>query len=284
MSNDGWLPLTIDGSKHFVRVREGKVEHRKEEEHVLLLNAERSNILARTNHRDAIRSIYDSVPRADWPLGLRVLSDTPHATAEWVNPDTLPNSVSLFNVGIGDLGPSFTQLFPSFMTYARAAVYQMPDYPADATRKLRMAMTSPETRDNAVPPEAAICCAVVTENRLLVFMRATRALPKDMPTGAARATVIRNMRQELANQMNAVRLPAIDGVEATSEGWFESDFVDEPPSVHVYTRIGKYAVTAYDRVCSQISVNLPGASLAFATFSPQIAVGALPTTLIKRPH
>lgn len=283
MSNDGWLPLTIDGSKHFVRVREGKVEHRAEGEHARLLKAEWDSIAARTSHKDELKRIYDSVPRVDWPLGLRWLIDTPHARAEWVNPDTLPNSVSLSNAGIGDLGSSFTTLFPSFMTYARVAIYEMPGHPASATRTLRMAMTSRRTRDSTVPPEAAICC-VVDGNRLIVFMRAKRALPADMPTGAARATAIRNVRQGLERDMNAIELPEIEGVYATSEGWFESDFVDDPPSVHVYRSIRRYAVTAYDDVCSYLSVNLPGASVAFATWSPRIAAGAAPTTLIKSPH
>lgn len=277
MSNDGWFPLVVDASTHFVRIREGKVEHRTEAEHTRKLQGEWASIAARTDHVDAVREIYESTPRADWPLGLRVLAEASHVRAEWVDPKAVPESVSLLEAGLDNVEAAAQRLFPSFMTYARAAIYHMPGQPIDAVRKLRIAGVL-----NA-PPEAKVVIACIGK-QLLVFMRATR-VPKDLPTGAARATAIRNARRELELQMNAVKLPTLDGVEAASEpGWFESNFIDQPPSVHMYRSIGRYAITVHDDDCSLLSVQLPGATVPFATFSSSLAASALPTTLIVSQH
>lgn len=278
MSNNGWLPLTIDAGKHFVRIREGKVEHRTEAEHARRLHEEWTSIAARTNHTEAVKHIYDNAPRDMWPAGLRVLSEFPHVRAEWVNPITLPGSVTLLGANLGNVDANLSRLSPSFMTYARAAVYHMPDYPANAVRQLHVSGV------HRVPPEATVCATVCSDNRLLVFMRATR-IPVDLPTGAARATAIEETRQRLAREMEAIQLPVIEGVEATVEpGWFESNVTDDPPRVHMYASIGRHAVTAHNNVCSPLTVNLPGASVAFATFAPQPAAGALPTMPLGSVH
>jgi len=287
MSNDGWLPLTIhagtvDASKHFVRVREGKVEHRTEEEHVRMMREEWNSIAARTDHVDAVKRIYDTRPRADWPLGLRVLSEAPHVRARWANPDVFPDSVTLIDSGLGDLGSDVDEAFPSFMTYARASVYHLQRYPADAMRQLDI-MVAPNVRDS-IPPEAAICAIAIGENRLLVFMRARCAIPTGHATATARVTAVHNARRDLAIRMNEIKLPVIDGVKAISRGWFESNFVDGPPVVHMYMSIGEYAVTAYDDACSSLSVNISDTEVPFATFAKQPVAGAQFTRLLKRPH
>lgn len=278
MSNDGWLPLTIDGGKHFVRVREGKAEHRTEAEHARRLHEEWTSIAARTNHAEAVKRIYDSAPRDVWPLGLRVLSEFPHVRAEWVDPIALPMSVALRGATLGDVDANLSRASPSFMTYARAAVYHMPDYPASAMRQLCVSGV------RRVPHEATVCAVVCAENRLLVFMRATR-VPTNLPAGAARATVIDETRRQLAREMEAIQLPVLDGVEAAVEpGWFESDVTDDPPRVHMYASIGRHAVTAHNDECSPLTVNLPGASVSFATFAPRPAAGALPTMRLESVH
>lgn len=276
MNNDGWLPLVLDGNTHFVRIRLDRVEHRTEAEHIQKLLEERTSLLRRTNHEEAIRVICDTRPRSAWPLGLRALIEYPNARVEWVDPVAVPDSLALFGTDVGRDEPIATRLFRSFMTYARAAIYHLPDNPASAMRKLMMSGVS-----NA-PPEAVVCGVSLPENRLLVYMRATR-MPKELPAGAARATAIRAMQAALEREMDAIQLPVLDGVAAVPEpGWFESK-LNGDSGVHLYMAIGYCAVTAHDQECASLSVKTPGAAVAFATFAPY-AAGALATMPVPSLH